>query len=80
MPGASLSPFPVRKGKWQDLTLSPLMAHELAAANQGYVWPTVMFAADGEGINVWSSPSGDGTEQSVRYLNGSRFPSFVPTN
>ena len=27
LPGASLSPFPVRKGKWQDLTLSPLTIH-----------------------------------------------------
>lgn len=54
------------------------MAHELSAANHGFVWPTVMFATDGEGIHVWSSPSDQNQEQSVRYLNGSRFPSFVP--
>ncbi|WOA33088.1 hypothetical protein [Alloalcanivorax xenomutans] len=65
-------------GKGVRPSVSWRMAHELAAANQGYVWPTVMFATDGEGIQVWSSPSDDGTEQSVRYLNGSRFPSFVP--
>ncbi|WP_133493112.1 hypothetical protein [Alcanivorax sp. 24] len=65
-------------GKGVRPSVSWRMAHELAAANQGYVWPTVMFAADGEGIHVWSSPSGDDTEQSIRYLNGSRFPSFVP--
>ncbi|GGJ88578.1 hypothetical protein GCM10007426_17340 [Alloalcanivorax dieselolei] len=65
-------------GKGVRPSVSWRMAHELAAANQGYVWPTVMFATDGEGIQVWSSPSDDGTEQSVRYLNSSRFPSFVP--
>lgn len=54
------------------------MAHELVAANQGFVWPTVMFASDGEGIQVWSSVSAQDEAQSVRYLNGSRFPSYVP--
>lgn len=54
------------------------MAHELASANQGFVWPTIMFATDGEGIQVWSSPSDQATELPVRYLNGSRFPSFIP--
>lgn len=65
-------------GKGVRPSVSWRMAHELAAANQGYVWPTVMFATDGEGIQVWASPSDDAGEQSVRYLNGSRAPFFVP--
>ncbi|ASK33654.1 hypothetical protein [Alloalcanivorax mobilis] len=65
-------------GKGVRPSVSWRMAHELASANQGYVWPTVMFATDGEGIQVWSSPSDQNMEQSVRYLNGSSFPSFVP--
>ncbi|MBT11525.1 MAG: hypothetical protein CMI02_05765 [Oceanospirillaceae bacterium] len=65
-------------GKGVRPSVSWRMAHEMAAANQGFVWPTVMFATDGEGMQVWSAPSSDGIEQSVRYLNGSRFPSFVP--
>lgn len=29
-------------------------AHEIGAANNGYVWPKVLFASDGEFINIWS--------------------------
>lgn len=65
-------------GKWVRPSVSWRMAHEMASANHGFVWPTVMFATDGDGIQVWSSPSDQKVEQSVRYLNGSRFPSFVP--
>ncbi|MFP1678787.1 ImmA/IrrE family metallo-endopeptidase [Alloalcanivorax sp. C16-2] len=65
-------------GKGVRPSVSWRMAHEMAAANQGFVWPTVMFATDGEGVQVWSSPSPDEREQSVRYLNGSRFPFFIP--
>ncbi|MBQ6472852.1 MAG: hypothetical protein IJJ33_12780, partial [Victivallales bacterium] len=30
------------------------VAHELGAANHGYVWPKILFASDGEYINIWS--------------------------
>lgn len=50
-------------GKGVRPSMSWRMAHELASANQGFIWPTVMFATDGEGIQlctghrmkVWSS-------------------------
>lgn len=29
-------------------------AHEVGAANHGYVWPKVLFVSDGEFINIWS--------------------------
>ncbi|MFC6327520.1 ImmA/IrrE family metallo-endopeptidase [Alloalcanivorax gelatiniphagus] len=67
-------------GKGVRPSMSWRMAHELASANQGFIWPTVMFATDGEGIQLWSRPSDESVEQSVRYLNGSRFPFFVPVD
>lgn len=65
-------------GKGVQPSMSWRMAHELMSANQGFVWPTVMFATDGEAMQVWFRSSDEGMEQSVRYLKGSRFPSFVP--
>jgi len=46
------------------------MAHEMGAANHGFVWPTVIFASDGEVMKVWAKPSNGNIQQSVRYLNG----------
>jgi hypothetical protein len=54
------------------------MAHELGAANYGFVWPKVIFASDGLTIQVWSSPSNINYEQSVTYINGLEFPISVP--
>ncbi|AXL70959.1 hypothetical protein I5I57_11540 [Pseudomonas aeruginosa] len=52
------------------------MAHELGAANHGYVWPRVIFAPDGEIVNVWAEPIRlDG--QSIQYLYGLETPSAV---
>lgn len=45
------------------------MAHELGAANHGYIWPQLVFATDGEVINAWAEPL-TGQGQSVRYLQG----------
>lgn len=44
------------------------MAHEIGAANQGYVWPHVVFASDNEVMQVWSAAPEPTHEQSVRYL------------
>ena len=30
------------------------VAHEIGAANNGYIWPKVLFVSDGEFINIWS--------------------------
>jgi hypothetical protein len=59
-------------------TIDWRMAHEMGAANQGFVWPKVVFTSDSEEIHVWATPSGDECQQSVRYINGLRTPVSVP--
>lgn len=54
------------------------MAHELGAANQGFVWPKIIFASDSENVQIWASPSDANCQQSVRYLNGLYFPISIP--
>jgi len=53
------------------------IAHELGAANQGYVWPKVLFASDGEFINIWSDiiPT---PHQSVNYIGKLDAVQYVP--
>ncbi len=63
-------PLPPR-GK---LTTHWRMAHELGAANHGFVWPKLLFASDSENIQIWASPSDTQCRQSVRYLNGVTSP------
>ncbi|MEQ9668759.1 ImmA/IrrE family metallo-endopeptidase [Coleofasciculus sp. G2-EDA-02] len=46
------------------------MAHELTAANQGFIWPRLILASDTELIQIWSTPSKAVDQQSVRYING----------
>lgn len=46
------------------------MAHEMGAANHGIVWPKIIFASDGQTIQIWASPFDPGPLQSVRYLHG----------
>ncbi|MEQ9358500.1 ImmA/IrrE family metallo-endopeptidase [Coleofasciculus chthonoplastes] len=46
------------------------MAHELTAANQGFIWPRVILASDTELMQIWSTPSKAVEQQSVRYING----------
>lgn len=43
------------------------MAHELGAANHGFVWPRVIFIPDGESMYVWAGASMT-PDQSVQYL------------
>lgn len=50
------------------------MAHELGAANQGFVWPKILFASDSKNIQVWSFPSEEKCKQSVRYISGTTHP------
>lgn len=45
------------------------MAHELTAANQGFIWPRVILASDTELMQIWSTASKAGEQQSVRYIN-----------
>lgn len=53
------------------------MAHEMGAANHGFVWPRVLFASDGEFVSVWAEASG-GKGQSVNYLAGLDAPQSIP--
>lgn len=53
------------------------MAHELGAANHGFVWPQLMFASDCEIMQVWAVPSKASPNQSVRYLNGLTESAYV---
>ncbi|MHB8254878.1 MAG: ImmA/IrrE family metallo-endopeptidase [Acidiferrobacter sp.] len=53
------------------------MAHELSAANHGFVWPQVLFASDGEAMQIWSVASSSTSQQSVRYLNGLEMPTSI---
>ncbi|MEE1924128.1 hypothetical protein V0R50_20120 [Pseudomonas sp. 148P] len=53
------------------------MAHELGAANHGFVWPRIIFAADGESVNVWAEQK-NVVGQSVQYLYGLETPHAVP--
>lgn len=45
------------------------MSHELAAANQGFIWPRVILASDTEVMQIWSRASNVIDQQSVRYIN-----------
>lgn len=45
------------------------MAHELTAANQGFIWPRVILASDTELMQIWSTASNAVDQQSVRYIN-----------
>ncbi|WP_144681666.1 M78 family metallopeptidase domain-containing protein [Desulfobotulus alkaliphilus] len=54
------------------------MAHGLGAANHGFVWPEIMFASDGENVQIWSTPSSDDNQQSVRYIKRIDSPVSIP--
>lgn len=51
-------------------------AHEIAFANNGFVWPQIMFASDGEFINVYSRTFSM-PEQSVEYIGKFDNPQMV---
>ena len=53
------------------------MSHEMAAANHGFVWPKILFASDGEVINILTEAAY--TEgQSVNYIPALETPYWVP--
>jgi len=45
------------------------MAHELGAANHGFVWPRILFVPDGETMSIWAEPIAT-PGQSVNYTTG----------
>jgi hypothetical protein len=54
------------------------MAHEIGAANHGFVWPQIFFASDREAMQIWAMPSKTAGQQSVRYINGLDAPLSLP--
>jgi len=52
------------------------MAHELGAANHGFVWPRIIFIPDGEAVQVWAGAAMT-PEQSVQYLQSLEAPRSV---
>jgi hypothetical protein len=60
--------------RWEPLPMSPTpnhawrMAHEMAAAGHGYLWPQLFFAFDGESMHVWARQSAPDAQAAVRYL------------
>ncbi|MDX2273497.1 MAG: hypothetical protein NW237_16305 [Cyanobacteriota bacterium] len=59
-------PLPPRETK---PSVSYRLAHELTAANQGFIWPTVILASDTELMQIWAKVSNAVDQQSVRYIN-----------
>lgn len=50
-------------------TLDWRIAHEMGAANHGFVWPRILFASDGEFVSIWAEAAST-KGQSVSYLAG----------
>ncbi|QWF70774.1 hypothetical protein KEF85_15885 [Methylomonas paludis] len=53
------------------------MAHEIGAANYGFVWPKALFASDCQFMQIWAIPSNANAQQSLRYLNGLDRPASI---
>jgi hypothetical protein len=71
---------------WWRLNYEPLptqqpghewrMAHELGAANHGFVWPRIIFIPDGEAMHVWAGATTT-ADQSVQYLQSLEVPKQI---
>ena len=81
---ALLSAYPLAMwiaSSWWRLNFEPLpahgispaidwrMSHELGAADHGFICPMVIFASDGDMMQVWAGLTNDHDNQSIRYLN-----------
>ena len=59
-------PAPARWGNAPDWR----MAHCLAAAGGGYVWPNAIFASDGDAVEIVAKPKSSGARfEPIRYIN-----------
>lgn len=56
------------------------MSHETTAANEGFLWPRLVIAPDGESILVWAASSSHSGKQSVRYINEISAPVAIDFN
>lgn len=55
------------------------MAHEIGAANHGFVWPRVILIPDGEAMHVWAGATTT-PDQSVQYLQSLEAPKQILLN
>lgn len=53
------------------------MAHEVGAANHGFVWPNIVMACDTEVVQVWAAAAMS-PRQSVQYLQSLPAPKAIP--
>nr|WP_297385000.1 hypothetical protein [uncultured Roseateles sp.] len=53
------------------------MAHEVGAANHGFVWPNIVMACDTEAVQVWAAAAMS-PRQSVQYLQSLPAPKAIP--
>lgn len=44
------------------------LAHEVASSGYGFLWPRVVFACDGENMQIWSIPTRSESEQPIHFL------------
>jgi hypothetical protein len=92
--GVLVSAYPLAlwlASSWWRLNYEPLpatgkppnvgwrMAHELASAGHGYVWPQVLFAPDGDTVSIWANQA-HSPGQSVSYLCSLAEPYVVPAS
>lgn len=69
---------------WEHLPLTAKintdwrMSHEIGAANHGFIWPKIIFASDGDAMQIWaiSTPS-EAEEDSISYINGLNSPAYI---
>lgn len=59
--------------RWEPVPMASFsqswrMAHEMSAAGHGYVWPRMLFASDGQYVNIWTKASRHQSKQAIRYL------------
>jgi len=69
-------PFQAYKYDTNGLSTAWRMAHELGAANHGFVWPKIAFVSDLSHIHIFARASDD-KKQSVRYINGISTPQAI---
>ena len=62
------------------MTLEWRKAHEMESAGFGFVWPRVLFASDGEAMQIWAvaARSRSKNRKAVHYLTGTGGPVSVP--
>jgi len=53
------------------------ISHEMPSANEGYIWPVVVFQSEGPSIALTVPTQAGGRNDSLRYLNTHRKPFYV---